>query len=745
MTKIDGDSMSARSRSSAVPPDVATTEMDIGDLYSAVARRWRLLAPALAVTMSLAGIYIAVTPARYAASMSFLVDTRERPPIGVDAQPIAQNPDTGLIESQMRLLTSNEVLRRTVNDQQLRFDPEFAPAGSLGIVAKIKTFLGMAPPKADNTIDNIVETLGRAITTKRSEKSYVIDVEVKASSPEKAERLARALANAYYETQSKMGDDIADKESEWLDKKILDFRTRLEQAEQRVEEYRKSQSILITDGHTSLEQQLKDANSALVEARGKRAEMQAKFAQLQAAIHNDGSIGGLSEAIHSPMIEKLRGDYAALSRDAAYAESTLGPRHPSYVIIKAQMASLRTQITAEMRRISIAQDHDLKAARSTESAAEQFVADLQKSINDNGGRRLELNELERQAAAVRDRYEKALAARENVHREVVSSPNGVMIDQPIAQKTKVSPRTLPALIIAFAAGLNLWIATALVLEFLERKRIGSAGPSAQPGVAAAPEQVNAFADERAEATLAQQPAENRWRAEEEVTPIVVPLPAFDARHVTVGRIHSGDTGLILRARKIMESPGAAPYRRAITDLYDSLWTVPILRTAPVVAIAANVKSVGVSTTALSLALLACSQGDRVLLMDCNPQHPTFATLLPKLAPVKKRFGFDRPLFLYRREHAGTGEILLSQLDAAKQDWPSEQYFKSKFDLIILDCGVLTEAGQGLPPAEEIDAVIMIERDERGERNACLLFGSEAGEKQNLTAASLAEPPARMRA
>ncbi len=718
--------------------------MDIGDLYNAVARRWRLLAPALAVTMSLAGVYIAVTPARYAASMSFLVDTRERPPIGVDAQPIAQNPDTGLIESQMRLLTSNEVLRRTVNDQQLRFDPEFAPGQSLGLVSRIKALLGIAPPKPDNAIDNIVETLGRAITTKRSEKSYVIDVEVKASSPEKAERLARALANAYYETQSKLGDDIADKESEWLDKKIVDFRTRLEQAEQRVEEYRKSQSILITDGHTSLEQQLKDANSALVEARGKRAETEAKFAQLQAAIRNGGSIGGLSEAIHSPMIEKLRGDYAALSRDAAYAESTLGPRHPSYVIIKAQMASLRTQITAEMRRISVAQDHDLKAARSTERAAEQFVADLQKSINDSGSRRLELNELERQAAAVRDRYEKALAARENVHREVVSSPNGVMIDQPIAQKTKVSPRTLPALIIAFAAGLNLWIAGALVLEFLERKRVRAVAPSAQPAEAAASRQAKGFPEERMGATDAQPSAENRWRADEEATPIVVPLPTFDARHVTVGRIHSGDAGLILRARKIMESPGT-PYRLAIMDLYDSLWTVPILRTAPVVAIAANVKGVGVSTTALSLALLACSQGDRVLLMDCNPQHPTFATLLPKLAPVKKRFGFDRPLFLYRREHAGTGEILLSQLDALKQDWPRERYFKSKFDLVILDCGVLTEAGQGLPPAEEIDAVTMIERDERGERNACLLFGSEAAEKPNIPAGPRAAPFARMRA
>ena len=71
-------------------------------------------------------------------------------------------------------------------------------------------------------------------------------------------------------------------------------------------------------------------------------------------------------------------------------------------------------------------------------------------------------------------------------------------------------------------------------------------------------------------------------------------------------------------------------------------------------------------------------------------------LLPKLAPVKRRFGFDRPLFLYRREHAGTGEILLSQLDALKQDWPREALFKSKLNLVILDCGVLTEAGQGLP-------------------------------------------------
>ena len=126
MTTTDGDSKSERAPRTRSSP-AAPTEMDIGDLYRAVARRWRLLLPLLALTMSLAGLYVLVTPARYAASMSFLVDTRERPPVGVDAQPIAQNPDTGLIESQMRLLTSNEVLRRTINNEQLGSDPNSRP------------------------------------------------------------------------------------------------------------------------------------------------------------------------------------------------------------------------------------------------------------------------------------------------------------------------------------------------------------------------------------------------------------------------------------------------------------------------------------------------------------------------------------------------------------------------------------------------------------------------------------------
>ena len=688
--------------------------MDIGDLYRAVACRWRMLAPALALTFSLAGLYIFSTPPRYAANMSLLVDTRERPPVGVDAQPIAQNPDAALIESQMRVLTSNEVLRRTVDNERLRFDPDFAPAKPSAIVAAIRSRFSSAPQQSETMVNQIVEALGKSITTKRSAKSYVINVEVTAARPEKAERLARALANAYFEMQSKMGDDIAEKETDWLDKKIADLRNRLDEAERHVEDYRKSKSILVTDGHVLPEQQLKDANTALIETRGKRAELEAKYAQLQAAIRSSGSIETLNEAVHSPLIEKLRGDYATLSRDAAYVQSTLGPRHPSYGIVVAQIAALRAQITAEMRRIASAQAHDLKAARNAEQAAEQLVADLQKSINNLGPRRIELNELERQSTALRERYEKALAARENVHPEVVSSPNGVLIDQPIAQKGRVSPKTQPALIIALAGGLNLWIAAALISEYLARKGVGAAAPASPP-----PEEPCKAGDASGKTK------QSKWRfdgAEGSAAPIVFPLPRFDQQRPRSSSLRVGDAATLARAGEIMETP-REPYRRAIARLYDALWTNAWGRGALVIATAAREKGAGTSTAALSLALFACSRGDHVLLLDGNLEHSTLASALPQLTTAKQRFGFDYQLFVYRRDSLGINEILLTSLDGKQRLWPTEPHFKLKFDLIIVDSGVLTSAPSMLVPAEEIDAVIMIERNQRsGERLACLLFG-----------------------
>ncbi|HMK91251.1 MAG TPA: Wzz/FepE/Etk N-terminal domain-containing protein [Methylocystis sp.] len=680
-------------------------QMDAGDLITALWRRKLIAAPAFALAFGLAGAYLVLTPARYAADMAILVDTRERPPAGADTAPIAQNPDPAVVEGQMRLLKSNAVLRRVVENQALLTDPEFAPKRS-PLMDTLRALIGLKPTAPGVAAEGVIEALDKAISIKRSEKSYVLDVEVLASSPERAEQFARALSDAYFETQARIADDIVDREAEWLDNKLKDLRDRLEAAERRAEEFRKAQSLLVTDGHILPEEQLKDANSALIEARGKRAEQEARYAQLRAAIRAGGSIDTLGDAIHSTLIEKLRGDYAALSKDAAFAQSTLGPRHPSYVIVRAQVEALRRQISAELKRISASMEHDLRAARESEQAAARVVADLSAQIDRQGGGRLEYGELLRKAAALRDQYEKALVARENLRKDIVGSPNGVVINQPLAQKGRASPKTLPALLIASAGGLNLFVVAALIAEYLARRRRSLAPPP--------PSREEAPARPTPKGAIPTKPPQV-WR-----------LPPFDPRSTRAGAPREQFERLV----EVMRSPGD-PYRGAITEIYDALWREWTARAAPVVVVAGNEQGVGVSTVASALALFACAQGERALLLEADGDDSAFADLP---AGSSRTGGLSE----LHSEAEGSGRVMLGRIDQRTGGWPRGALFKSRYDLIVVDCGAL-KGDRALVPDELVDVALMIERSRDGERSVVALFREEAGE------ASATERRARRRA
>ena len=92
--------------------DPALPTVGVGELARIAARRLRLLLLCLAIAGAIALAYVALTPCRYGATMSILVEAREPTPVGVEAQPMPQNPDIALVESEMRILASSAVLRR---------------------------------------------------------------------------------------------------------------------------------------------------------------------------------------------------------------------------------------------------------------------------------------------------------------------------------------------------------------------------------------------------------------------------------------------------------------------------------------------------------------------------------------------------------------------------------------------------------------------------------------------------------
>ena len=103
----------------------------------------------MAIAGALCLAYLVTAPTRYAATMSIFVDPRERVPVGLDAQPMPQNPDIALVESEMRILTSKAVLRKLVESQNLLTTPSISRAACAEMLGALTSLLHAGAPNPD--------------------------------------------------------------------------------------------------------------------------------------------------------------------------------------------------------------------------------------------------------------------------------------------------------------------------------------------------------------------------------------------------------------------------------------------------------------------------------------------------------------------------------------------------------------------------------------------------------------------
>ena len=609
-------------------PDGAQS-VDIGELARIARKRLRLLPYCLAIALAIALAYILLTPSRYAATMSILVDPRERPPVGLDAQPMPQTPDVALVESEMRILVSRAVLRRLAEAQNLANDPEFRP-GLLSLAFDSLTSLLRAPAtNSDARLDAFVEALGKRVSVKRDERDYLLDVEVRASSPDKAERLARGLADAFFAEQGALGEDIVAKQSSWLDTRIEELRGQVDAAERRAQDYREANAIVFSDGRISPEQQLKDANDALVAARGKRAEAEAQSDQVKAALASPSS-GGVGEALRSPVIEKLRADQAApVARDEAMRQAVDAGSASSELSDDAHA----TGIGADRDRRGAQAHPRLERPRSQGGARRRAGRHQTRHHAEGANRQFDSRrignsiKLDSDAKTLRASYEKAMSARENVRRDIIDSPHSTLVDPPTAEIGRVSPRASLALPLALVASVNLWLIAAFAGEYRERGAAAPAAPEAPipPAPVVSPTKEKSASPEKPPLPQRQpnQTASTHFRCSPARKPSPRRLPSMAAT----------ETGALAAAWTAMAED--ADYATAIGAIREQLDRRLIggAGAAPVVAIVARERGEGASVLALSLAQSFAAAGKRALLVDCDHRRPTLSAFARRLRKV----------------------------------------------------------------------------------------------------------------
>ena len=83
---------------------------------------------------------------------------------------------------------------------------------------------------------------------KRAQKTYVVDVEVTASTPAKAAHVAQGVLDAYIADQTAAKSADAKRANALIDARLGELRNQVRSAETRYDDYKRANNILTSEG-----------------------------------------------------------------------------------------------------------------------------------------------------------------------------------------------------------------------------------------------------------------------------------------------------------------------------------------------------------------------------------------------------------------------------------------------------------------------------------------------------------------
>ena len=441
-----------------------------------ILRHKRLVACTVAAALALALVADFVITPRYRAVSQILIGPADLRVV----MPAAQTADANVIqlESETRILTSDKVLRRVVDSEQLTSDPEFAPR-STSLMTTLREAVGLgSTAKPGDAELAALRQLQKNVTAKRSERTYVVDLMVDTADPQKSARVANAIAQAYLDEQTDARAEAARRVTDSLSSRLSELRERVRDAEELVERYKREHNIVGASGRLVDEQQLTELNNQLGMAKARTAEAKSRYEQLQRQQRGGADPGATAEAVASNTIGRLREQYATVARQEANLAAELGPRHPWVIDARAQVRNAQQLITEELTRVAEANRNDYERALANESSLASSLDALKRKAMDSSLTFVKLRELERESEASRAVYESFLGrAREMREQERLDTANvRVLSDAQPPQDRAWPPRRLIMLLGALMAGALGGIGLAYVVEFVRGNRPGPAQP-----------------------------------------------------------------------------------------------------------------------------------------------------------------------------------------------------------------------------------------------------------------------------
>jgi succinoglycan biosynthesis transport protein ExoP len=454
------------------------------ETLAAARRHWRLILGLAAVgTLSAYLLCRTLTPL-YASTATVMIDPREPKQTAVSTDPTSALPPSQetVRKNEIALIRSRRLAEAVVSDLRLDRDPEFNPllrppsslrnaiddgkrllygfADAIGLTTPEKTDEATGEQVLDKAVDLF---LGRLNTTS-TDASRVIEIRFSSENPERAARVANAVAEQYM--QQKVDQDFAGAKSaiRALQKEIDALNIKIRDSERAIEKTRSENGLLPASDLKVIAEQMTELNKELVAATGQRATVEGRLADLEAA-RASKRLDSVASVLGSLLIQRL--DEQAAQQAAKIAEmSTLySEEYPKVIQARAQLKDLRAQIDTEIAKVAATYQSDVAVAQAKETALRKMVGSAKAEMAKANASEVDLRASEREAEANRTLMALLVARLNDTEAQINrKGPEARLISKAIVPQSPSFPPKLAVMAVAFLLATTGGTILAVLLE-----------------------------------------------------------------------------------------------------------------------------------------------------------------------------------------------------------------------------------------------------------------------------------------
>jgi polysaccharide biosynthesis transport protein len=706
----------------------AEVGLHVRDIWRIVRKRKWLIGTLASLVTLLVTIEVHRTPSIYEADVKLKVNKDSGAAVISTKDFVVQTDDQDTLQTMIVELTSRPLLEAVVEELKLDQRPDFldstrkrsvaealrdiayrATGGWLGSTAEVKENAVKKAPTLERTAEEsarltpYVNLLKARLVAAPLKDTRIIEVSFTHNDPQLAAEVANTVAKNFRDQSFARKTQRFTDTSDWLTNSTNELRARVQQAEQKLADYTRSNGIFQSEGKTDLtNDKLSEMYTQVTKAETERMMKESVYEQVK-----QGRVAELPDTFTDENSAKLKEEIGRLEVEEAQLLDKFGPENPRVTEVREKLKVMRQQITSARSTLegklkadyerAVRDERSLKAALETAKteAVQQNQAGIQFKI------------LKEDVDTSKQLYADFQSKMQQAKLQAVEQQKNLQIIEPAEPGKLVGPQRIRTMLLGLLVGLIFGGGLAFFLEYLDNtvKSVDDIQRVAQlptlaiiPSIDSASQRAVKKANRKALAA-GDAASSNELMLREETETKTVGIPVEHLSSVV-------EAYRMLRTSVLLSSAGKPPK----TILFTS-----------------GQPGDGKTTTAVNTSVSLAQLGAKVLLIDCDLRRPTVhrALRIPKQRGLSAYLSSEsKPEEVIQETRIPSlsaitcgpippnpAELLASDRMRDLLQWASENY-----EHVILDSPPLLSVTDPVVLSTRVDGVILVVQAGRSTRD-----------------------------